>query len=81
MTRNEYILNRHIASFDVVYQYYVEHFSHEKHGLFLSFDEFVHFMRMWPLAKHAYNVARDYYDEKFTVVELKDKDGNLIKYL
>lgn len=81
MTREEYISQRDTPSFDLMYEYYKEKFDYVRHTHFLPFTHFVQFMQMWPFAREAYQTVVEYFDEKFGVTSLKDKDGQLIKYL
>lgn len=81
MTREEYISQRGTPSFNLMYEYYKEKFDYVRHSNFLTFTHFVQFMQMWPFAREAYQTTIDYFDEKFEIVSLKDKDDKLIKYL
>jgi len=81
MTREDYLRQRTTPSFNLMYEYYKEKFDYAKHSTFLPFEHFVQFMQMWPFARDAYQTVVDHFDEKFGVVSLKDKDGQLIKYL
>jgi hypothetical protein len=80
MTREEYLAFRGSASHNILYEYYKEKYDGYKHNPFLDFMEFITFMKMWPGARGSYERALEYYDEKFNVTVLMDKDGNPISY-
>ena len=82
MTRELYLTMRQNASFGIVYEYYKERFDHSKHTPFLQVTDLANFMVMTGM-----NVDRildkcvRYYDEKFDVRTLSDKDGKIIKII
>jgi hypothetical protein len=80
MTRDEYLGLRSSTSYNLLYEYYREKYDGYKHQPFLDFMEFVKFMQMWPGIRGSYDKVLEYYDEKFNVKVLMDKDGNPIAY-
>lgn len=82
MTREQYIVMRDGGNFNIVYEYYKEKFDHSKHKPFLSIFELP---QMLLATGYGPNQLLDkcirYYDEKFNLVHLLDKNGNLIKTL
>lgn len=80
MTREQYLGLRGSTSYNLLYEYYKEKYDGYKHNPFLDFMEFVKFMQMWPGVREAYAKALEYYDQKFNVKVIMDKDGNVISY-
>jgi hypothetical protein len=82
MTKNQYLTIRSNPSLLLLYEYYTEKFNKEKYSLFLEFTEFVNFIQMW---RGINNVIIDniikYYDCKFGINILYDKEGKIIKLL
>jgi len=80
MTKEQYISSKTYNQLDVVYHYYVTHpsLNHKP----LPPQELINNLqfRGWDLRKIISDVIR-IYDEKFEIVALLDKNGNLIKYL
>lgn len=83
MTKQDYLRHRGetFVSLQLMHEYYAERFDHNKHSPFLNMNDFAQFIQMWPFAKQAYQKVIEHYDEKFGVTVLKDKEGNIIKYL
>lgn len=80
MTREDYLALRGSTSYNLLYEYYREKYDGYKHNPFLDFSEFITFMQMWPGARGSYERALEYYDQKFNVTVLMDKDGKTIGY-
>lgn len=81
MTKQDYLRQRNAAPLELMHSYYTEHFDYSRHNPFLNINDFAQLMQFWPGAKSAHEKVINHYDEKFGVTMLKDKDGNLIKYL
>lgn len=81
MTKEEYLRIRGSVSLPLMYQYYTENFDHSRHSPFLDEHSFYQLMQLWPFARHGWEKVVRYYDEKFNVVILSDKQGRIIKYL
>ena len=82
MTREDYLMMRSGGNFNIIHEYYAEHFDHNKHKPFLNMMELAQFL---PASgrniNSIFSKCCKYYDEKFEVNNLLDKDGNLIKSL
>ena len=80
MTREQYIQMRNAGNFNIVYNYYAEMFDKQKHKPFLNMQDLANF-----LITSGFNIdiimnkCVKYYDEKFAINILSDKDGNIIK--
>jgi hypothetical protein len=59
----------------------MEKFDHSKHKPFLLIIELLEHLPKWGNLQVIFEDVCDYYDNKFEIVELKDREGNLIKYL
>lgn len=81
MTKEEYLEFRKTLSINLLYEYYKEKFDKNEHSPFLLFEQFIQTIQLWPGTKFAFDKVWEYYDEKFSVVKLLDKEGNLIKYI
>ena len=81
MTRAYYLEMRKGDPLFIVYEYYKENFDSGKHNYFLRIEEFVQFFFMWSGARKAINDVLKYYDNKFTIVTLTDKEGEIIGIL
>jgi hypothetical protein len=80
MTREEYLGLRGSTSYNLLYEYYKEMYDGQKHQPFLQFMDFVNFMQMWPGIRGSYEKVLEYYDQKFNVNVVMDKNGNIITY-
>ena len=82
MTREQYIVFRKNGNFNIVYEYYKEKFDHTKHKPFLSVAELPQLLLATGFnVNQIFNDCCKYYNEKFNIVELLDKDGYSIKTL
>lgn len=79
MTREEYINMRKSGDFMIVYEYYKEHFDNTKHSPFFSPQELVQLLPMKFNIQLIYDKCINYFDNKFEIVILRDKEGNIIK--
>jgi hypothetical protein len=59
----------------------MEKFDHSKHKPFLLIMELLQYLPQWGNLQVIFEQVCDYYDNKFEIVELKDREGNLIKCL
>ena len=80
MTREQYIQIKATQPAGVIYQFYKEHLNINKHKL-LSYQEFFTFVQMWASLDALFEKVCRYYDNKFCITKLLDKEGNIIKYL
>ena len=82
MTRESYITMRAQGNFNIVYNYYREHFDSSKHSPFFNITDLANL-----LVKLGFNIdsimekAVKYYDTKFDVRILSDKDGKIVKII
>ena len=65
----------------IPYEYYKEKLDRSKHKKVLSFQEFGIYLPMFTSPQTAFEIACQYYDQKFVVTELRDKEGRLIRFL
>jgi len=82
MTREDYLKMREGQSFNIIYEFYKEKFDHSKHKPFISIMDLPNLLLA---AGRSINMIFEdcckYYDEKFNVKILSDKNGNVIKIL
>lgn len=81
MTKHEYLQLKMQNSLEIAYEYYKEKFDSSKHKPFLGAQEFMVFLQMHMNVPRVFEKVCRYYDDKFTVVELKDKNGQLMGFL
>ena len=81
MTREQYIRMRNNGNFNIVYEYYREKFDHFNHRPLLSLMELVQILPQVMSAHSAMDASLRYFDQKFDVRILSDKDGAIIKLL
>jgi hypothetical protein len=81
MDRETYLNYRNIRSIIPMYEYYKEHFNEIKYKPFLNINEFIHFTSIWPGTQEAYSMVTNYYDSKFSIIKIPDKNGNYYKFL
>ena len=81
MTREQYLQMRQGQNFNIVHEFYKEKFDHSKHSPFLSLMELATFLPMTGSVNIIFERCCKYYDEKFDVRILSDKNGNYIKAL
>lgn len=68
-------------NFNIVHEFYKEKFDHSKHSPFLSINELAQLLPMTGNINLIFERCCKYYDEKFDVKILSDKNGNYIKAL
>ena len=81
MTREEYITYRTNGNPDPVYEVYKEGFNEKKHKPFLNKGDFFQAIQMWPPAMKALQDTYAYFDSKFEVLIIKNKEGNVLKFV
>lgn len=81
MNKSEYLSLKLSGSIAIPYEYYREKLDTNKHRKLLSIQEFKIYLPMYMNPQTAYEIACQYYDQKFVVTELRDKNGNLISFL
>jgi len=81
MTREQYIQMRNNGNFNIVYEYYKEFFNYDKHSPFLSIEQLAQTLPMFGDINLIFEKCCRYYNEKFNVVDLRNKEGQIIKTL
>lgn len=84
MTKEQYLHLIYKDQVQLLYLFYQEKFDVEKHKPFLSHTEFIHvfnLMNMQGFTSEMINTCCSYYENKFKITRLKDKDGNFIKFV
>lgn len=76
MTKDKYLKCIFSDHYEIMYQYYKENIKDSMH--LFNKSEFSFAMQMYPLAQNALNVSINYYEKKFKLVRVLDKDGKLI---
>ena len=79
MTREQYLRMRQGQNFNIVHEFYKEKFDSSKHSPFLSLMELATFLPAFGNVNIIFERCCKYYDEKFDVRILSDKNGNYIK--
>lgn len=82
MSREEYLYYRNNnATGEIMYEFYKEGFNAEKHKPFLSKQEFFTFMSMWSEGVIFVPSVHSYYDSKFGVTIIKNKERQIIRFI
>jgi hypothetical protein len=79
MTREQYLMMRQGGNFNIVYEFYKENFDQSKHKPFLGIQELAQLLPMFGNIDVIFETCCKHYDQKFNVVRVSDKNGNLIK--
>lgn len=79
MDRETYLAYRINNTPEPLYEYYKEHYKESKP--FLDMGTFFMGMQQWPHATEAFGNILQYYDTKFTIVTIRNKLGNIIKFI
>ena len=80
MTRNEYLEYRNTTNPTLIYEYYKENIDSSRYKT-LRLEEFFALLPLWTNINSLYNKLVEYLDNKFNIVKLSDKEGNIIKFL
>ena len=82
MTKEEYIQDVHSQNFTkILYSMYQERFDTKRHSPFLNPQEFIMNMQMTGMINEYLRSAFNYYETKFNINKLFDKDGKLIRFV
>ena len=81
MTKEQYLHFKSTRDFNIIYNFYMEKFDHSKHKPFLLIMELLEHLPRWGNLQVIFEDVCDYYDNKFEIVEVKDREGNTIKCL
>lgn len=65
----------------LIYEKYKEKHNPAKHGRLMSPQELLTFLPMWRNPRDILDTIIEEYDAMYGVVQLLDKQGNIIKYL
>jgi len=82
MTREDYLNYRSSNNPEPLYELYKEGFDEMKHKNFLNRGDFFQAIQMWPPAMTVLQNAISYYDNKFEVLVISDKEtGRILKFV
>jgi hypothetical protein len=81
MEKSTYIKIKSEAPLQLVYELYKERFDDNGKNIFLNQNDFYRFVQMWNNINNLCHQAIEYYDEKFGIITLMDKDGKPLKYM
>jgi hypothetical protein len=81
MTRQEYIAIRTTNPTILIFEKYKEKHNPSKHGRLMSMQELLTFLPMWRNPRDILNDIIEEYDAKFGIVQLMDRNGQIIKLL
>lgn len=78
-----YLLMRANSDVAILYEYYKDHYDSSKHSRFLHPQEFINALQQWNMMglPAMMDMAVQYFDNKFNIVKLLNKEGQLIKLL
>jgi hypothetical protein len=79
MNRELYLNYRTNNTSEPLYEYYKENYKESKP--FLDIGTFFIGMQQWPFAPQAYQDVIEYYDNKFNIIIVRNKLGNIIKFI
>lgn len=82
MTKEQYLVMRKNGNFNIIYEYYTEHFNSAKHTPFLSIEEMAQLLPMTGLNLHVImDKCMRHYDEKFNITKVLNREGETIATL
>ncbi len=83
MSKEEYLIMRNGRSVvPIMYEFYKEEFDISKHKPFLSIAEFHEAAGKWETDISIFFPAvHSYFDNKFGVVKIMDKNGQIMKFI
>lgn len=81
MTKEQYFQNVHHNHGMIMYEMYKEKFDKNKHNPFIEPHQFMMYLQMSGMINQAFEVACSYYEKKFDIVKLFDKEGKLIRFV
>ncbi len=71
----ELMKNKNYSS--ILYEYYKEKFQEKEYKTFLTIEQFIHFLKMFDYVNIGMEKASKYYEEKFNIVRIHNKEGQL----
>ncbi len=81
MTREEYLMIRMTNPTILIYEKYKERHDSSRHGRLMSMQELLTFLPMWRNPRDILDSIIEENDARFNVVQLFDRNGQLIKLL
>ena len=81
MDKEQFFYNVQHNQGQIMYEMYTEKFDEKKHKPFLRIHEFMMYLQMSGMMQQAFESACHYYEHKFNINKLFDKDGKLIKFV
>lgn len=78
MTKENYLQLRNDNHQLLLYEYYKEKFNEKKHLVFLNINDFIRTLQIWGDINIIFRNVCKYYNNKFDIVEVFDKESNLI---
>jgi len=81
MDKEQYFHNVRYNQGAVMYEMYKEKFDEKKHKPFLQGHEFIMYLQMSGMMNEAFESACRYYEHKFDITKLFDKNGKLIRFV
>jgi len=78
MTKEDYIHRLMHDRMAIVYAFYSEKFNEKVHGNKLSIIEFHSYFNSWWFKDQAFHVAFQYFENKFNLVRVYDKNNNFL---
>ena len=81
MTRQEYIAIRISNPTTLIYEKYKERHNPSRHGRLMSAQELLTYLPMWRNPHDILHDVMEEYDARFGIVQLFDRNGQLIKLL
>ena len=81
MTKEQYFQNIQHDQGKVMYEMYKEKFDENKHKPFLQPEQFMMYLQMSGMMQQAFVIACHYYEQKFDITKLFDKNGKLIRFI
>lgn len=81
MNKDEYLKLIKVYPGDVLYNYYVEHLNTPLYKSYLDKMSFITNLAKFTDPSALLNVVCSYYDSKFSIIKVFDKEGKLIKII
>ena len=81
MTKEQYFHDVQHNQGQILYSMYVEKFDKERHKPFLEPQQFMMYLQMSGMMPQAFEAACQYYEQKFSINKLFDKNGKLIRFV
>lgn len=78
MTREQYLMMRKGGNFNIIHEFYKDHFNYDKHSPLLSLEQLAQTLPMFGDPNVIFEKCCRHYDEKFKVIIIKDKEGKTI---